>query len=339
MANKHSIHTIAKEVGLSATTVSLIINGVGKVNRISDASIKRVQDYLEEIDYKPNVLAQALRTGKTNVIGMLVEDISDPFFSAIARGVEVGMEESGYRIFFMSTKNKLDNATAKLDTLKGYKVDGYIIAPTPGLQKEVQKLLKSGKPVVLFDRYFPGIKTCNIIVDNEQGAVLGTEELIANGYKNIGFVTLVSDQIQMADRKKGYQSAIAGSLQKKCLVLEIPYNQSAAENCKMIKAFLKSHIKLDGLLFATNYLAIAGLQAIKDLALKPGRTFGVVGFDDNTNFALFTPSVSAIAQPVDLIAKSIVTEMLAALSKDTPWAPNTKVLKTSLIRRDSSAKN
>jgi LacI family transcriptional regulator len=143
MSKKQSIHTIAKEVGLSATTVSLIINGVGKENRISDAAIKRVEDYLEKIDYSPNVLAKALRTGKTNVIGMLVEDISDPFFSSIARGVEVGLEQAGYRIFFMSTKNKLENAKFRLDVLKSYNVDGFIMAPTPGLEKEIQKIDQS----------------------------------------------------------------------------------------------------------------------------------------------------------------------------------------------------
>jgi len=338
VAKKHSIHTIAKEIGLSATTVSLIINGVGKENRISDAAIKRVEYYLDKIDYKPNMLAQALRTGKSNVIGMLVEDISDPFFSAIARGVEIGLEKSDYRIFFMSTKNKLENAISRLATLKGYKVDGFIIAPTPGLEKELGKLLKTGKPVILFDRYFPDVKTCNIIVDNEDGAEIGTLELINNGYKCIGFVTLVSDQIQMTDRKKGYRKVIRKTSQKKGLILELPYNQSTAENCLSVKNFLLDNKQLDGLLFATNYLAIAGLQAIKDLSLKAGQDIGVVGFDDNSNFALFTPSVTAIAQPVDQIADNIVCEILAALSKNSNWSVKTNILKTTLIRRDSSFK-
>jgi len=339
MAKKHSIHTIAKEVGLSATTVSLIINGVGKENRISDAAIARVKEYLEKIDYKPNVLAQALRTGKTNVIGMLVEDISDPFFSAIARGVEVGLEASGYRIFFMSTKNNLENAVAKLATLKGYKVDGYIIAPTPGLEKELLKLLKSGKPVVLFDRYFPNIKTCNVIVDNESGAKQGTEELISNGYERIGFVTLQSDQIQMADRKRGYEQAIYNSIQKNEIVLELPYNQTEKDNSQSIKQFLETNKTIDALLFGTNYLAIAGLQTIKDFALVPGKDFGIVGFDDNTNFKLFTPSVTAIAQPVDYIAENIVKEILTALSMYEQWSQDTKVLPVNLIRRESSLRN
>ena len=95
---------------------------------------------------------------------------------------------------------------------------------------------------------------------------------------------------------------------------------------------------MDGLLFATNYLAIAGLEAIKDSGLIAGKDIGVVGFDDNNNFSLFTPSITAIAQPVDHIARCIVKEMLSALNKDPNWIPTTTVLNTNLIRRDSSYK-
>lgn len=337
MSKKQSIHTIAKEVGLSATTVSLIINGVGKENRISDAAIKRVEDYLEKIDYSPNVLAKALRTGKTNVIGMLVEDISDPFFSSIARGVEVGLEQAGYRIFFMSTKNKLENAKFRLDVLKSYNVDGFIMAPTPGLEKEIQKLTKAGKPVVLFDRYSPELQTCNIVVDNRRGAMTGAMELMNSGYQNIGLVTLVSKQVQMEDRKLGYLDAL-GTIHTDKRILEVPYNQTTEQNTLAIREFLLNNKTLDGMLFGTNYLAIAGLQAFKDLKLTVGKDIGVVGFDDNTNFALFTPSITAIAQPVEHIARCIVKEMVNALAKDPNWLPTTTILNTTLVKRESSTK-
>lgn len=338
MKKKHSIHTIAKELGVSATTVSFVVNGVGKENRISKELIAKIEKHLARIDYQPNVLAQALRTGRTNVIGMLVEDISDPFFSAIARGVEIGMEDSGYKIFFMSTKNKLENAILRLETLKGHKVDGYIIAPTPGLEKEVQKLIAMKKPVVLFDRYLPSLDTCNIVVDNRHGAYTGTMELVNNRYKKIAFVTLASDQVQMMDRKLGYQDAIAQTKQKTALVLEVPYNLDISETYLSVREFLLKNKKVDAILFGTNYLATAGIQALKELGLSVGKDVGVVGFDDNTHFAFFSPSITAVAQPEAAISKAIVENIVAALSDDKTCPPGTTVLQTHIVRRESSVK-
>ena len=338
MKGKNSIHTIAKELGVSATTVSLVLNGVGKENRLSNELIEKIQKHLRKIDYQPNVLAQALRTGRTNVIGMLVEDISDPFFSAIARGVEIGLEDSGYNIFFMITKNKLENSILRLDTLKGYNVDGYIIAPPPGSEKEIEKLISLSKPVVLYDRYFPSLDTCNVAVDNREGAYGGVMELINNNYKQVAFVTLLSNQMQMADRKSGYIAVISQIIQSTGLVLEVPYNLDMASASRMIKDFLVKNKNIDAVFFGTNYLAVSGIRALRELGLKIGQDIGVVGFDDDTNFAFFSPAVTVVAQPEIEISRTIVKNILSALSTNNICLSGTTLLPTKLIKRESSQK-
>lgn len=340
MKKRTSIHTIAKELDLSATTISFIINGKAKEKRISEEVTNRVQAYLQEIDYKPNLVAKSLRTGKTNIIGMLMEDISDPFFSSIARGVEEGFSEKGYKLFFTSTKNKKENAISILQILKEHQVDAYIIAPTPGLEEAVSELMVAGKPVVLFDRYFPSIKTNNILIDNKAGAYEGTQTLFRNQYKNIAFVTLASDQIQMMDRYFGYLQSIRENKQAEEIKLEIPYNLNVDGTAKLVKSFLKKNKHVGAILFATNYLAIGGLHAIKELGIHIPNEMGVVGFDDNTNFSLFSPSISAVAQPVKGIADKIVETLYSLLDENgAPGHPLSIVLPVSLIQRESSIPN
>lgn len=174
----------------------------------------------------------------------------------------------------MSTKNKLSNAVAKIETLNSYNVDGYIIAPTPGLESMIQRLLKSNKPLVLFDRYFPSINTCNIIIDNRQGAYSGVMELFKNGYRNIAFITLVSDQMQMMDRRFGYKDAVAHNKQNSEIILEVPYSLDVLEISISTKELLDNNKKIDAILFATNYLTIAGLKTLKEIKYEIRQNFG-----------------------------------------------------------------
>ena len=289
MSSKKSIHTIAKELGVSATTISFIINGKAKQKGISEQMTKRVKAYLQKIGYKPNINAQSLRTGKTNIIGMLVEDISDPFFSAVARGVEIELEQSGYRLFLMSSRNKSDNAVSLLEMLYERRVDGFIIVPVPGIEKELEKLLDFQKPLVLFDRYFHYIPTCNVMTDNKGGVFMGVMELLNNSFNKIAFITLESDQIQMRERYEGYLAALRYANKDYEIVLNLPYTMHIETIAAAIGKFLLDNKGIDGLLFATNYLAVAGMHAIKELGLTIGQDIGIVGFDDNAHFAFFSP--------------------------------------------------
>jgi len=339
MKKGNSIHAIAKDLGVSATTISFIVNGKGKENRISNEVIKRVEQYLQQINYRPNIIAQSLRTGKTYLIGMLVEDISDVFFSSIARGVEMGFENSAYRILFMSTKNNDANTSFILDLLKEHNVDAFIIAPSLGTEAEIQEVVQSGKPVVLYDRYFKGLNTCNVMVDNRGGAYMGTMELFNNGFKNVAFVTLKSEQVQMTERLLGYKDALLHGQQSRAMVLELSYDLKVEQSSLQIKNFLKKNENIEAIFFATNYLTVAGLYALKDLNLGISKDRGVVSFDDHAHFGLFNPSITAVAQPVTEIAKAIVQNIKEALDAQRICDPRTVVLPPQLIRRRSSQKS
>lgn len=336
MKKKASIHDIARHLKVSATTVSFVLNGKAEEKRISSDLEKRIMKYVRETGYQPNHVAKSLRTGKSKIIGMLVEDISDPFFSSIARVIEGNAYKLGYKIFYSSTENDPEKTKALIRVLRERQVDGYIIAPPPGIEEEVRSLMNDNLPVVLFDRYFPSLSTTNVIVDNYGGSLAAVQHFLENGYKNIGFITLESNQTQMADRLKGYNKAINAQRLRPC-VCKVPYELKHDKIVEIIKTFLEKNTGLDAVLFATNYLAVGGLDAINQLKRVIPDDMAVIGFDDNTHFSLFSPAVTAVAQPVQEISETVIKKLIGSLSgKDKASEKQTIVLPTQLIVRESS---
>lgn len=340
MKKKISIRDIASELGVAISTVSAVLNGKTEERRISNAMRDRVLEYAKKSGYQPNLIAQSLRTGKSKIIAMLVEDIADPFFATIARLVETDPLLHDYKLFYSSTENDPQKARSLIRAFRDRLVDGFIIAPTPGTENEIQFLLSDQMPMVLFDRYLPGINANLVCVDNFDGTHRATELLIERGYKNIAFITLSSQQSQMTDRLEGYKSAIEGHGYAPCL-LEIAYTLSEDVLVRQIKYYFETQPQIDAVLFATNYLAVNGLRALQELDKQIPGQIAVIGFDDNSHFSLFSPSITAIAQPIEDIAASIVRLLKRELKKaGTPQnsRPEDKeqiMLSTQLIMRNS----
>ena len=337
MKKKITIRDIAADLGISKTTVSFVLNGKARENHISLGLEKTILKHIEKVGYRPNQFAQSLRTGKTKIIGMMIEDISDPFFSSISRTIEEIAYAQGYKIFYCSTENDPQRTRDLLKAYRNRQVDGYIIAPPPGIEKELQELVDDGYPLVLFDRTLPGLNADNVVVDNYQGAFNAAHHFIESGYQNIAMITLDSDQIQMMDRQRGYTDALIGS-GRAPLIKMIDYHALKANSIQDIQTFISENKSLDAVLFATNYIAGNGLEAIRNLNLSIPEHLGVIVFDDHDLYRLFTPSVTAISQPVKLIAEQVINLMLERLSADTAVERvQSFLLPTHLIVRNSSS--
>jgi len=336
MKKKISIGDIAKELGISKTTVSFVLNGKARENHISEALEKKVLDYMAEVGYQPNQFARGLRTGKTNMIAVLVEDISDPFFASIARTIEDRAYKKGYKIVCSSTENDPRKTKDLINAFRSRQVDGFIIAPPPGIEDDLRSLIADNLPLVLFDRYFPSVTTDNVIVDNYQGAYDAMCYFYECGHKNIGFITLSSDQMQMQERLSGYMKA-TDDFDGQYYIKRIHFNDEVDSTVAEIKRFIESNRHLDGIFFSTNYLADAGLEAIQSLGLKMPSELGVVVFDDYHSFRLIDPPITAVDQPVKKISENVINIMLNRLSDpDKQKERKTVVLPTSLIIRKST---
>ncbi|MBV7531909.1 LacI family DNA-binding transcriptional regulator [Chitinophaga sp. sic0106] len=332
-----SIKDIAKQAGVSPTTVSFVLNGKAKEKRISDQVSKKIQKIAGKLKYKPNQLARGLRTGKTKTIGLIVEDIANNFFATLAKVVEDEADKYGYKVLYGSTEDNTEKAKGLLEVLKYRQVDGYIITPTKNLDKEIEQLQGAGKPIVLMDRYFPQMPSHYVVVDNYKGAYTATEHLVKQGYSKIAIVTTTSDQVQMKDRLQGYNDALkaAGITTNKALVKKLPFDLDREGFNNEIKKFLTATKGLDAVFFATNYLGIYGIESIRSLGWTIGADIGVVSFDDHDIFRLHSPAITCVAQPLREIGENLVSILMKELNQPTTTMQQV-VLPLELIIRPSS---
>lgn len=333
-----SIKDIANQAGVSPTTVSFVLNGKAKEKRISDHVSKKIQKIAAKLKYRPNQLARGLRTGKTKTIGLIVEDIANSFFASVAKVVEDEADKHGYKVLYGSTEDNVEKAKGLLEVLRYRQVDGYIITPTKHLDKEIELLKDTNKPVVLMDRYFPNVSSHYVIVDNYGGAYAATSHLVNQGYKKIAIVTTTSDQIQMKDRFDGFVAALKdhGVSFNKTVVKKIPFEMDRAVLAQEIIKYLHSVKGLDAIFFATNYLGIYGIESIRSLGLRIGVDIGVVSFDDLDLFRLHSPSITCVAQPIQEIGRQIVGLLMKELNHSSSTSQHVVLTPELMIRESSS---
>ncbi|MFD1256914.1 LacI family DNA-binding transcriptional regulator [Mucilaginibacter terrae] len=332
---KVSIKTIADELGVVKSTVSFILNGKAREKRISKELEERVLKYVKESGYKPNQLAQNLSTGKTNLIGLIVEDICIPFFSSVARFIEDKAFQHGYKIVYASDNNDVKKGKRLLELLADRHVDGYIIAPTSGTNNEINSLLKRKIPVVLFNGSLQEVITDIIYIDNVEGGYIATKHLLDNGYKHIALVTIKSKQLEMDNRKIGYEKALKES-ESKPIICALPYGTEPEKAVGLIAKFLTKHKEIDAMFVTTSFFTISAIEAVLSTGKKLSEEIGFVTFDDQEFFKIYKPSITAVAQPIEEMSTLVIDTLLKKL-KTEDNALQKCILSPKLIVRDSSS--
>ncbi len=336
---KISINDIARKFNTSKSTVSFILNGKAKEKRISEELTRNVLNHIEEIGFRRDSVALSLATGKTNTIGLIVENIGDPFFASVASLIEEKAYENKYKISYSSTNGKTSKAISLINMFNDRKVDGYIICPPEHVDKQVKALIEEGTPTILFDRFIPELQADYIGIDNFEITFKAAKHLYESGYRNIALVTLDSAQTQMQARLEGYNKFI----EKKNLqeyLLKIPFNLPEEQSISRITTFLKRNKSIDAVIFATNYLAVRGLQSIRILSINIPDQLGVIAFDDNSLFKLYSPSITAIAQPIEELSEKLI-DMLLERMKESPTRGRRKkvIVPAKLVVRESTRKS
>ena len=333
---KLTIKDIAIEARVSISTVSFVLNDKGEKMGISAAVIKKVQDVVERLNYRPNMTATSLRTGKTRSIGLIVENISNPFFSVLAKVIEEEAGKLGYRVFYCSTDNDDERAAELIQSLLQANVDGFIITPTEKLEKSIDQLLKMKIPVVLIDRYFPGQEVSHVVMDNYEGAHTATKFLIEKGRRSIALVNNNSGMIQMQLRENGYVDAMKkAGIYDKSNILHLDYRTSENEKEEEIICFFENNKTIDGVLFLANYLGLAGLLAFHKMGLKLPEDLSTISYDDHYSFRLYSPAITVVEQPINTIAIKAVELLMKQIENENHFVVEKVLQKGRLVIRES----
>lgn len=334
-----SIKDIAKKAGVVPSTVSLVLNGKAKQMRISDELAIKIKAIADETGFIPNQTAVSLRTGKTKILGLIVEDISNVFFASLAKFIEDEANSLGFKIVYCSTDNNDQKGSELIRVLSHRQVDGFLITPSRGMLNDVKKLLEQKKPLVLMDRYFPDMNTPYVLVDNYNGVKQGIEHLINKGYGAIAFITVDIDQFQMQERERAYRETLEMHQlpRDESLLFRLPFHLKGELAVESIALFIQSHPKIDAIFFATNYIAVHGLESIRNLGLVIPGNLAVISFDDHDFFRLLVPGITCVRQPIDAIAKTAVQFLIRQFEKiPVPFKELQQMETAGLIVRGST---
>ena len=337
MTKKVSLKDIAEKAGVSVTTVSIVLNGRAKDMKISEAMARKILALGEKMNYRPNHFAKGLRTGKTNTIGLIVDDISNYFFGHLANIVEEEADKLGYTVMFCSSENNEGNSRHILNMLVDKHMDGYIIAPTKAMLPELEKLVKEKKPAVLIDRYYQQLDSSYVTIDNVNGSLEAVNYLAKKGYRRIALVTNFTDQLQMIQRMEGYQQGLKQNHLKldQQIIKKIPFGLTDEKVVKEIKDFVElNENKMDAIFFTSNNLGVAGLEALRSIGKRIPDDISVICFDDNDLFRLGMPGISVVSQPIKDIAKKAVEILIQQINQRSTTVEHI-VLKTVMIERES----
>lgn len=333
-----SLKDIAKLVGVSPSTVSFVLNGKAKQMRISKALTEKIIEIARKEGYQPNPVAVSLRTGRSQMLGLVVENISGNFFASLARIIEDEAAIFGYKVVYCSTENNAQKGKELIQMLSQQQVDGYIITPTKGMEQDIQELLSLNKAVVLMDSYFPGIEAPYVLVNNYEGVKQGMDHLVKSGHRKIGYVTVDLDLVQIQDRLNAYKESLhAHSIPvDDNLILSLPYNYQHEEAISQINDFINKNRDIQAIFFATNYLGLLGLESIHRLGIRLPDDLAMISFDDHDVFRLYPPGITSIRQPVESIARTAMKLLMSQLGKTEQSGENGVEIPAELIVRGTA---
>lgn len=332
---KVSLKDIAKKVGVSTATVSYVLSE-GKVSRVSAKMSEKIKKVAKEMNYQPNQIAKSLKSGRTYTLGLIVADISNPFFAQIARIVEDEAANLNYTVVFGSSDEKPEKSLKLIQFLMNRQVDGFIIVPTEGSKEQIEYLKEHNVPFVLIDRRFPDLDTNYIIIDNYKAAYESTSRLIKTGNKRIGIVAYDSTLDHMKERVRGYKQALKdhGIEPYSKWHKEIKFDAIEEEMGPAIEDLLSGAEPIDAVFFATNTLAIQGLKEIKRLERTIPDDLAVLTFDGGEAFDFFYCPVSYVRQPMADLSKKAVEVLIERIS-NPDMASQSIILEAELVVRES----
>jgi LacI family transcriptional regulator len=340
LEKKVSLKDVARQAGVSIASVSYVINNKEKEGRVGVNIAEKIRKVAAELNYQPNFIAKSLKSGKTKTIGLIVADISNPFFSNIARIIEDEAKQHGYIVIFGSSDENTKNLQDLIDVFINRQVDAFIIAPTANAEKQIEFLQKMNVPVVLIDRYFPGIDTDCVHINNFAAAYSAVEHLIKVGRRKIAIVTYDTTLPHMQDRKNGYKAAMKahGVLFENEWVIKADYKNIHNDVSTGISNLLYPAVQIDALFFTTNSLAVEGLKKINEIGIKVPDQLAVISFDQSDAFDFFYSPVTYVSQSLLDVGKEAVKLVINRINDNKKETINI-IVESKLVLRDSCGRN
>lgn len=326
-----TIEDVARLAGVSNSTVSRVLNNK---EYVKESTRKKVYDAVTQLGYKPSRVAISLRANASQIIGLIISDIQNPFFTSLVRAVEDIAYENNYSLLLCNTDEDPEKENLYVELMLSERVSGVIITPTQEFGSPVAKLLEMNVATVCVDRLVQDCETDSVVSDNIESSFKLVEHLIKNGHKQIGALFGQSEITTFRERLAGYKKA---HLQN-----NLPLNESLIKQGtpKEDAGYRLTNNLLDlldpptAIICGNNLMALGAVNAIKDRKLSLPDDVSLVSFDDREWTQLITPGITVASQPTYEMGRLAAELVMRRLENDGSSIRNI-VLESEIIYRDS----
>jgi LacI family transcriptional regulator len=342
-----TMRDVAQATGFSPATVSIVLNNAPLARYIAPSTRQRIEETAKRLGYRPNAMARFLRSRRSQSIGVMLFDVTDPFCTPILRGIENALYPLGYLPIFADAHNKRDRFERYLEMLLERHVDGLIVVAN-WLFVDIHVLADLNKqeiPAATIGWEIPGDRVSSVMVDNEAGGRLAFEHLYQRGHRRIAIIRGPKRLIDSAPRWRGIQKfAQSAKLElDTSLTLQIPdvfdANASFDHGYRLTDELIQQKKKFTAILAFDDLAALGAMRALAKAGISVPEQCSVTGFDDVAISSLAAPSLTTVRQPLETMggtAVSIVMDAIKASHENRDWSAVSQKLHPELVIRDST---
>ena len=336
MPKNVTIKDIAAEAGVSIALVSFVMNNrIGEDGkqkyRVNQVTRDRILEVARRLNYQPNAAARTLRSGRSRVIGAVLSDISNVFYGEIAKKLEENAFRKGYTVLFGST----DECAEKLDRVvrsfidKG--VEGFIIVPCEGSEASLRHIRNLNIPLVIMDRKDMDIAVPKVVLDNRSAMEKAVEILTDKGIRKIEMLSYTMRVSSISDREAGFRDKMLelGVCPDEIGIHRIPFENVSEATEQMVPDLIARGV--EGLVFATNSLAIAAIKKLFSMGIKMQQDIYLVGFDNSDVYDMFEPQIPHVRQPIEKICGEALARLFNLMEYEEKTADQIVTLDAEVV--------
>ncbi|MGA2765351.1 MAG: LacI family DNA-binding transcriptional regulator [Spirochaetia bacterium] len=326
---------VAAAAGVSPSTVSYVLNDGPR--GVSEEIKERVWKAVRELGYHPNAIARSLRTSRVGMVGLMVPDISNPFFAGLSRGAQDVAKERGYFVVVCNTDGRLDQEVSLMRSLYEHRMEGMIIDPVEAVQEDLKFLLDRKVPVVLSGLDREGAVVDCVGVDDTEAACDAVGHLLELGHTDIALITGPLKQRRMNHRPDGYRKALSerGIPWRQELVANGEYTQISGYECA--RELSARSVKFTAVFAANDLMAIGAMAAFQEMGRRVPEDVAIIGFDNIPESSVATPRLSTVDNPHYTQGRVAAEMLFERISGELSADPRAVVLPHRLIIRGSTA--
>jgi LacI family transcriptional regulator len=317
--NKSTLRDVARHAGVASSTISRYLNGG---LHLPAQTRDRVRIAIAELNYHPNVLARSLQSGRSHILGLIVPDLANPFFTCVAEAAAAAAYGESYSILLCATGNDPEREAHYVNLLTAGQLDGLIYLGAHRRNSTLETIKRKELPIVIVDEEVEGVAGGRVFIENRRGGYLATAHLLHLGHRDIAFIGGEADLLTTVERRRGYEDAIRevglDPRSNRIILGEYTTQFGARATGELLTGAAPTAI-----FAASDVVAIGVLQTARQMGLNIPEDLSLVGFDDIPMAEMLAPPLTTVWQPAEDLGKTAVLMLVRHLRDGVPLAPDT----------------